>query len=86
MALQALARYSSHVGLGKVNMDILLSNSSGWDHIFSLSNNNRLVQQMVSVPSLPSELTMTPVGEGCALIQVCLFPLSVPFVNELGRP
>ncbi|CAG0894419.1 unnamed protein product [Darwinula stevensoni] len=69
MALQALARYSAHVGLGTVNMDVLLSNSSGWEHAFSLSNSNRLVQQMISIPTLPSEITINAAGDGCALVQ-----------------
>ncbi|CAG0898545.1 unnamed protein product [Darwinula stevensoni] len=71
MALQALARYATHVGLGDVDMNIQLS-SRDWEHTFHLTDENRLVQQMTPVPSVPSEFQISSSGSGCALVQATL--------------
>ncbi|CAG0909735.1 unnamed protein product, partial [Darwinula stevensoni] len=68
MALQALAVYASHEGLGDVAADVRLS-SSGWEHAFHLTDRNRLVQQIVSVPSLPGDIKISSAGSGCVLVQ-----------------
>ncbi|XP_028416699.1 pregnancy zone protein-like [Dendronephthya gigantea] len=74
VALQALsevaARFYSKSDLSILNVSANIKD--GFDHNFSVTDNNKLILQRVEIPSnfLPNTLGINASGSGCALLQV----------------
>lgn len=69
VALQAMASYESHLYQGDLNMVIQVK-ASGLDHSFSVDESNKLLTQRVTLPDLPTTVSLSTMGQGCAVFQV----------------
>lgn len=72
VALQALAKYESTQYQGDVDF-VATIKGSGIDHSFAVTENNKLVTQRAPLHTLPTSLSLTMVGSGCAVFQVCVY-------------
>lgn len=69
VALQALSKYESTQHQG--DMDFVATiKGNGINHSFAFDEDNKLVTQRAPINSLPTSLTLTMVGQGCAVFQV----------------
>lgn len=82
MALQALTEFESHQHQGPLNVSASAT-AEGLTHSFSVNDGNKLLQQLVTLPTLPTNVTLGMTGEGCAVLQVTL--LLVPTYYCLSR-
>lgn len=71
VALQALSKYESTQHQG--DMDFVATiKGNGINHSFAFDEDNKLVTQRAPINSLPTSLTLTMVGQGCAVFQSVL--------------
>lgn len=71
VALQALAKYESTQYQG--DMDFVATiKGIGIDHSFAVTEDNKLVTQRAPLRTLPTSLSLTMVGSGCAVFQSVL--------------
>lgn len=75
VALQALATYESHQHQGPLQVTATVT-AEGLTHSFTVNDNNKLLQQLVPLPTLPTNVTLGMEGEGCAVLQVTVPHLS----------
>lgn len=68
VALQALASFEGHQDHGTVNLVVTIAAES-LEHNFHIVNSNKLLQQMVNLPKIPSNVVLDMEGEGCVLVQ-----------------
>ncbi|XP_050717838.1 alpha-2-macroglobulin-like isoform X1 [Eriocheir sinensis] len=71
VALQALATYESYQHQGPLSLTATVT-AEGLTHSFSINDNNKLLQQLVTLPTLPTNVTLDMQGEGCAVMQAVL--------------
>ncbi|XP_047484789.1 alpha-2-macroglobulin-like isoform X4 [Penaeus chinensis] len=71
VALQALASFEAHQKKEAVNLVITVEGEA-LEHAFFVDEANKLLQQQVNLPSLPSNVILDMEGEGCALVQTVL--------------
>lgn len=71
VALQALATFEAHQNQGAVNL-VVTVDGDGLEHSFFIDESNKLLQQMVNIPNIPSSVILGMEGEGCALVQAVL--------------
>ncbi|XP_070000255.1 alpha-2-macroglobulin [Penaeus vannamei] len=71
VALQALASFEAHQKKEAVNLVITVEGEA-LEHAFFVDESNKLLQQQVNLPSLPSNVILDMEGEGCALVQTVL--------------
>lgn len=64
-----MARYESHFYQGDLNM-VVTVRGGGLDHSFQIREDNKLLSQLASLPSVPATLNLSVRGQGCALLQV----------------
>lgn len=69
VALQALALYESHQHQGPLSVTASVT-ATGLTHSFSVTDDNKLLQQLVPLPTLPTNVTIGMEGQGCAVLQV----------------
>lgn len=72
VALQALAVYETHQHQGPTDVVVKVT-SVGLLHTFSITESNKLLQQRVTLPNLPTSVSINMEGRGCALLQVRYF-------------
>ncbi len=84
MALEALSEYSAAMGVQNVAMDVIVMEDVAEDSkletpkYFSVSEENKLIQQEMKLSSVPRKLTLQGYGSGCALVQVdCIAYISL---------
>ncbi len=71
MALQALSEYASLSYTGSVNLTIFLASTNmDLQEKYELSHDNSDILQKSTIPSIPTGLFVSAVGDGCALLQV----------------
>lgn len=74
VALEALTKYALTVpGTDNVELRIIVNSRQLLeDESFHVNQDNRLVQQTLDIPVVPTTLAITALGEGCALVQYVL--------------
>ncbi|XP_020628880.1 alpha-2-macroglobulin-like isoform X2 [Orbicella faveolata] len=85
VALQALSKYAKEVYSNTTDLTVQFGEgNSQFSHTFSITQNNRLVQQTAQVPSdiLPmKDMPVKVAGQGCALMQADV-SYNIPDVKE----
>ncbi|XP_063596598.1 alpha-1-inhibitor 3-like [Penaeus indicus] len=71
VALQALASYETHTFQGPLNV-VATVTATDLSHSFTLTEQNKLLQQLVKLPSLPTSVSISMEGQGCAVMQAVL--------------
>nr|AEC50080.1 alpha-2-macroglobulin [Pacifastacus leniusculus] len=71
VALQALALYETHLYQGPLSV-VATVTATGLTHPFTVTDDNKLLQQLVKVPTLPTNVSITMDGQGCAVLQAVL--------------
>lgn len=71
VALQAMAVYESNLNQGVLDV-VATVKTADLSHSFKVEESNKLVQQQVSIPSLPATVSLGMTGEGCTLMQAVL--------------
>ncbi|XP_071524073.1 alpha-1-inhibitor 3-like [Panulirus ornatus] len=71
VALQAMASFESHLYQGDLDMAFQVK-ASGLDHTFSVDESNKLLTQLIPLPTLPTTLNLDITGQGCAVFQSVL--------------
>ena len=72
VALQSLASFEKTQSHGKTNLKVLVT-ANPLEHFFNINEKNKLLQQKVMLPEIPTKVILDLVGEGCSLIQVSNF-------------
>lgn len=72
VALQALALFSTYTATKDVSITLSV-NSLGLERYININHNNKLVQQMVKIPTVPTTLAYRAGGRGCVVVQVGVF-------------
>ncbi|XP_071547683.1 alpha-2-macroglobulin-like protein 1 [Panulirus ornatus] len=82
VALQALAVFETRQHQGPTDMLVNIT-ATGLSHSFSITDTNKLLQQRVTLTSLPTSVSVDVVGQGCALLQAVLrYNVPVPESSE----
>ncbi|XP_076068702.1 alpha-1-inhibitor 3-like isoform X2 [Oratosquilla oratoria] len=71
VALQALAAFSKTLSQGGTDVVVTVE-SQNLEHAFFVKESNKLLQQMVMLPSLPTSVVVDMAGDGCVLMQAVL--------------
>lgn len=69
VALQALAAFETHQHQGPLSVTASVT-AEGLTHSFTVNDDNKLLQQLVTLPTLPTNVTLGMEGQGCAIMQV----------------
>lgn len=72
VALQALSKYGKATFTKAEKSVQVTIKSPTFSKIFQVDNNNRLLLQQITLPSVPGEYSMTATGERCAYLQTSL--------------
>ncbi|XP_044153546.1 alpha-2-macroglobulin-like [Bufo gargarizans] len=72
VALQALAKYAEATFSDKGDVTVTVSSKTEFMKQFHVNNNNRLLLQSTSLPTVPGEYTVTSSGSGCVYVQTVL--------------
>ncbi|XP_068249990.1 alpha-1-inhibitor 3-like [Palaemon carinicauda] len=71
VALQALASYESSQYQGDLNVNAIVE-ANDFYHLFQVTESNKLLYQQVSLPTLPTNVSLRMEGQGCAVLQTVL--------------
>ncbi|KAK8754270.1 hypothetical protein OTU49_015223, partial [Cherax quadricarinatus] len=71
VALQALALYATYTYQGPLYV-VASVEGTDFSHSFNVTEDNRLLQQLVKLPVLPTAVSVTLQGQGCAVLQAVL--------------
>ncbi|XP_076068986.1 murinoglobulin-1-like [Oratosquilla oratoria] len=80
VALQALAKYSTIFKQNALNLTVTME-TEGLSKSLNIDNENKLLQQFVMLPTIPTNINLHMTGQGCALLQAVLrynVPLADP--------
>ncbi|XP_044152478.1 alpha-2-macroglobulin-like isoform X4 [Bufo gargarizans] len=72
VALQALAKYAEATFSDKGDVTVTVSSKTEFMKQFHVNNNNRLLLQSTSLPTVPGEYTVRSSGSGCFYVQTVL--------------
>ncbi|XP_068114979.1 uncharacterized protein [Hyperolius riggenbachi] len=72
VALQALAKYAEAVYSDKRDVTVTVTSKTGFLQTFHVDNNNRLLLQSASLPTIPGNYTVSARGSGCVYVQTVL--------------
>ncbi|XP_075072194.1 alpha-2-macroglobulin-like [Mixophyes fleayi] len=72
VALQALAKYAEVTFTKEGNVNVTISSKTGFLEQFHVDNNNRLLLQRATLPTIPGEYTVTSTGSGCVSVNTAL--------------
>lgn len=72
VALEALTKYIAALPVINKTDLVVEMNGNQLTKTFKLSEDNKLVQQKLTTSNLPTKITTTVTGKGCALVQVCI--------------
>ncbi|CAL4154476.1 unnamed protein product, partial [Meganyctiphanes norvegica] len=72
VALQAMASFEASQDQGPVDMQVALQAEALNPHTFIINEDNKLLQQMVVLPTIPTKVSLDMAGTGCALLQAVL--------------
>ncbi|XP_068236577.1 alpha-1-inhibitor 3-like isoform X6 [Palaemon carinicauda] len=82
VALQALASYEALQSKSATNL-VVTVDGEGLQHDFFIDESNKLLQQMVNIPTFPNTILLSMEGDGCALTQAVLrYNVPEPSPNE----
>lgn len=68
VAMQALTVFESHRYQGPLNV-VASVKAEGLEHSFTVNDDNKLLQQLKTLPTLPTQVNLTMTGDGCAVLQ-----------------
>uniref|UniRef100_A0A0N7ZA31 Alpha-macroglobulin receptor-binding domain-containing protein n=1 Tax=Scylla olivacea TaxID=85551 RepID=A0A0N7ZA31_SCYOL len=68
VAMQALTLFESHRYQGPLNV-VASVKAEGLEHTFNVNDDNKLLQQLKTLPILPTQVNLTMTGDGCAVLQ-----------------
>ncbi|XP_063849335.1 alpha-2-macroglobulin-like [Scylla paramamosain] len=68
VAMQALTLFESHRYQGPLNV-VASVKAEGLEHTFNVNDDNKLLQQLKTLPILPTQVSLTMTGDGCAVLQ-----------------
>lgn len=71
MALQALASYETFLYQGPLHVEATVT-ATNLTHTFTVTDSNKLLQQLVTLPTFPTNVTLGMEGQGCAVLQAVL--------------
>lgn len=69
VALQAMATYEGHLRQGPLNVQVIVT-ADNFTHTFKITESNKLLQQLQTLPVMPTTVSINMTGEGCAVLQV----------------
>lgn len=69
VALQALAVFSTYTATRNISITLSV-NARGLERYINITHNNKLVQQLVEIPTVPTTLAYRAGGRGCVVVQV----------------
>ncbi|XP_053306317.1 ovostatin-like [Spea bombifrons] len=72
VALQALSKYSMLTFSPDSSPVITVTNTNGFNHVFTVNSHNRLLLQQKDLPDIPGDYSVSVTGSGCALVQFVL--------------
>ncbi|XP_021250470.1 ovostatin [Numida meleagris] len=72
IALQALAAYGEATYNSVTQNVIKITSKNNLEKVFTVNNENRLLQQQIPLPEVPGKYSLTVNGTGCVLIQTAL--------------
>ncbi|XP_071524144.1 alpha-2-macroglobulin-like isoform X2 [Panulirus ornatus] len=82
VALQAMAVYESHLYQIPLNMVVKVT-ATGLTHSITITDDNKLLQRLVTLPTLPTNVSTNLEGQGCSVIQAVLrYNIPEPEPNE----
>ncbi|KAK4303545.1 hypothetical protein Pmani_024447 [Petrolisthes manimaculis] len=68
VALQALATYEGHLHQETLNVKAVVT-ANNFTHTFTITDNNKLLEQYQSLPTLPTTVSINMTGQGCVVLQ-----------------
>ncbi|KAG7169000.1 Alpha-2-macroglobulin-like 3 [Homarus americanus] len=71
VALQALATYETHFYQGPVSVEARVT-AAFLSHTFTVNESNKLLEQRVTLPVIPTTVRIVVGGQGCAVLQAVL--------------
>ncbi len=71
VALQALATFEGHLHQGPLNVQATVT-ATNFSHVFTVTDNNKLLQQLKPLPAMPTTVSINMTGSGCAVLQASL--------------
>nr|XP_053636062.1 alpha-1-inhibitor 3-like [Cherax quadricarinatus] len=71
VALQALSVYQTLQYQGPLNVDLTVT-AVGFNHNFRVMESNKLLQQLVKLTNLPTNVSIDIKGQGCVVVQAVL--------------
>lgn len=71
MALQALAVYETLTHKGPLDVTLTIT-ATDFSQSITVNEDNKLLQQLVNLPVVPTPVDITVKGQGCTVIQVCI--------------
>ena len=72
LGLEALTKYAlTMANTSALDLSLLVT-ATDFDHLFRVSDENRMLLKRIELPTLPTSLEVLAEGEGCVLVQVML--------------
>ncbi|XP_073541249.1 alpha-1-macroglobulin-like [Phyllobates terribilis] len=84
VALQALAKYAKLINNKKGDSTVIIRSKSGFEKIVHVNKSNSLLVQMVDLPEITGDYTVSATGDGFVYVQSHLHYNSVPDSSERG--
>lgn len=66
-----MASYETHTFQGPLNV-VATVTATDLLHSFTVTDSNKLLQQLVTLPTIPTTVSVSMEGQGCAVMQVSL--------------
>lgn len=69
MALQALSVYETLTRKGPLDVAVAVT-ATDLSHSIAVNEDNKLLQQLVTLPAVPTPVDISVKGQGCTVVQV----------------
>nr|BAR45611.1 alpha-2-macroglobulin [Scolopendra japonica] len=71
LALQALSEFAGKFQSNELEIEISVE-AGKLNHVFEVNNENKLVQQIIKIPEVPTVVDFIALGKGCSILQTVL--------------